>query len=134
MISGDFIHITSHISCWTNVGASILRLCSLYQIYKKGPSVPGPMQPLSTIYHHVFVLLALIHGFAVFSVALALGVASQVGHGSRPLIVSGSLVVLSMTGQVRVLHISKYRAANSCSVFGWAVLGIELGGRSIRSS
>ncbi|KAH6705837.1 hypothetical protein EV126DRAFT_177878 [Verticillium dahliae] len=95
----DYFHILLRISCWTSVGASILRLCSLYQIYRKGPSVPGPMQPLSTIHHHRFVLVAFIHGVAILCVALGLGVTSKVEYGSRPLTVSGSVVLLGMAGQ-----------------------------------
>ncbi|KAM9874169.1 hypothetical protein VDGL01_11768 [Verticillium dahliae] len=92
-------HILLRISCWTSVGASALRLCSLISIYRKGPQPLGPSRTLSMTYHYSFLLIASIHAILFLSIALAFGVVAEVEQRSRPSIAFGSVVLLSMTGQ-----------------------------------
>lgn len=124
-------HILLRISCWTSVGASALRLCSLISIYRKGPQPLGPSRTLSMTYHYSFLLIASIHAILFLSIALAFGVVAEVEQRSRPSIAFGSVVLLSMTGQVKLPLSAKISMTDSTSAFGLADYGIRVSRLSI---
>jgi hypothetical protein len=110
------------------------RFCSIHSIYRQGPQPLGPVQPLCVRYYHTF--LSTVSCYAILSVVTVsmFGVLAFVQGEPWHMYVSGSIVLLSMTGQVRFLQFASFPLVDDTSLVGLAASGILNSRLSIQSS
>lgn len=114
------------ISCWGTVGTSVLRLFSVYSMYTESPQLPSAGQPLRWRYRYQFMSTSGVQLIASFTTGLTFGLLHEVEGQLHPVALPGSVLLLSITGQVTArLDVRILVVANGASAAGWAGRGVR---------
>jgi hypothetical protein len=110
--------------CGASILACILRAHRIYLLQKQGPGAGHSIEILSTRRHYHFLFVVIAHTFISLSTVISFGVLVLVDGDGSLMVASGSVVLLSMIGQVSASQTTSISITDSTSAAGVGDPGI----------
>lgn len=85
--------------------ACVLRVHRIYLVKKQGPGTGHATERLSARYYYAFLSIVIVHGIISLGTGISFGVLALIKGDDWLVFTSGSVVLWSMIGQVRVLSV-----------------------------